>query len=100
MPRANPVRSAKIEETLCVRIDKIASTYGIKSFNQAAEIILEQMVDLIEADPAQRKLPPICAAIDAIKTTRATPFPSSKVADLAAQAAADALSRVQAQKKR
>lgn len=72
MPRVNPVRSPKVAEQLCSRVDKICAAFDNKlTFNAATELLLQQMLDLIEAAPEHRRTPPIAVALDAMKGPKA-----------------------------
>lgn len=97
MPRTVPVRSLKIAEELCARVDRVCSLHGGISFNAGTELLLRQMLDLVETEPRERTVPPIALALDAIRSTR--PPLNSRAVALADQAARDALAAVTKAKK-
>lgn len=99
MPRANPVRTPQIAESLCERIDALRVVFGIKSFNGFTEQLLEQMVQLAETPPDQRTVPPICLALDAIRGSRPPLRASSKVDQAVSLAAAHSVAHVKGAKK-
>lgn len=93
MPRAVPVRSTRIAESICEKIDLLQAEYSSPSFNHMAELLLSQMIELVNMDPEKRTLPAVCAALDAIRARRPLlKAPSSRVDQAAntivAQAAA------------
>ena len=97
MPRAHPVRNPKIAEPIALRIDQVVDTLGYGSFNQLTEQLLTQMLDMMDQPPATRRVPPIALAVDAIRSSVGSRFPSSTTPSAAAHQAADqALAAVQA----
>ena len=86
MPRAVPVRSTRIAETICEKIDLLQSEYSSPSFNHMAELLLTQMIELVNAKPEERTLPAVCAALDAIRARRPLLKSPNSTVDQAANA--------------
>lgn len=100
MPRAHPVRNPKIAEPIAVRIDAVVSLLGYGSFNQLTEQLLTQMLDMMDQPPTTRRVPPIALAVDAIRSSSTSRFPTTNPEALAHQAADHALAEVKATAKK
>lgn len=97
---------ARLDQTVQIRISKALSSrieaassclFATPSINKTAEIMIEQMLNLIEAPEASRRVPPIVGMIDAgrrIKEFQAQFAPANKLEPLAQAAIDQAVSEV------
>lgn len=73
--RKSSHRAVRINEALAVRVETLAAAVKY-SFNHFAEVAIEEMVELCEAQAAQRQEPQLCALVDAALASR-KPLPRS-----------------------
>lgn len=67
-PEFKPIR---LPLNICDRAMKIIKDYDLQySLNSIAVKSISEMLDMIESNPNERKLPEICVMIDAIKQNR------------------------------